>query len=85
MSLQTIEIALPSDLIEQIDAEVGSDHRSEFFAQLASKAVQHKILSTTRTSLEDEIAKGPNTSRFKPITIRGEPISDTIARDRGNL
>jgi len=85
MSLQTIEIALPSDLIEQIDAEVGPDHRSEFLTQVASEAVSRKRApKRAQDSPQSDHAGIPQTSRFKPVPIKGEPASVTLLRDRGS-
>ena len=81
MSIQTIEIALPSDLIEQIDAEVGPERRSEFIADLAKSAVGRRA-----TVQPDEVQSDlpPASSRFNPVPIKGEPASVTLLRDRGS-
>jgi|GEM_PF-6606318 len=85
MSLQTIEIALPSDLIEQIDAEVGRDHRLEFLAEVVADAVKRKVTSElTQEAEQDERPGITSTSRFNPIPVKGEPVSVTLLRDRGS-
>jgi hypothetical protein len=92
MSVEIIEIALPSELCEQIDAQVGREHRGEYVAKLAKDAIQRGLppatLQPARNSPEaagtDNPSESRPPSRFNPVPIQGEPASVTLLRDRGN-
>ncbi len=45
MALQEIQVALPADLVQEIDEAVGVEKRGSFLAELARSALQnHRIL-----------------------------------------
>ena len=44
MPLQTTEVALPSELVQEIDLAVGPEHRSDFLAELARAALRTQRL-----------------------------------------
>lgn len=94
MSLQVIEVALPSEVLAQIDAEVGKEHRSEYLAKLARAATERTAVVTSdpiggdrqqKDSSDGLVNEARPSSRFRPISVKGEPVSATLIRDRGRL
>jgi hypothetical protein len=83
MSMEIVEVAPPSEVLAEIDAKVGHEHRGEDLAKLARNAAKWN-----GSPLQIENGEGPAKDaplrRFNPVPIEGEPASVTLVRDRGS-
>jgi metal-responsive CopG/Arc/MetJ family transcriptional regulator len=66
MTMQRIHIVLPTELIAEIDAEVGPRRRSAFLAETARAELnRRKLLAFAQPDWKDEVIFGARCDRTK--------------------